>query len=432
MPLNKHEHKRIWITTDWEANPFMEGSPQLGRMNSLAKYLSENGYEVVLWFTTFSHPDKKYVAHKTEIRNISENETVVLLHSPVSYKQNMSPSRIVYHSRLAKEMKRLIKDTSRFPKPDLIFCSYPTEQFCRVAINYGKRNNVPVIMDARDQWPDIFERALPEKLRWAANIALAPFKKMTAADFSKASAICAMSPVMLKWALNYAKREQRELDTSIFIGCTKNILPDDVLKDELARWAKLGISASTWNICLFSTLSKTAVDVDTVIEAVKIVHEAHPEIRLIVGGKGDEEERLKAVAADLPFVKMMGWMNSREMTSLMSVSKAGLLCYRNTKDFKDGWGNKVGQYLSYSLPLLTSARGFAKQYISEHQCGIAYNEYDSAGLAEILTRLIEDAEYHRTLCENAKHRFNEDFEQSHVMSLFEKQINSVCSAYYAK
>ena len=428
MPSNYK--KRIWITTDWEPNPLQEKSNHYGRMFSLSHYLSTHGYEVVLWFTTYIHPDKQYLYTEDTCIEVNDNEKIELLHSNICYKKNTSPTRFLYHSRLANRMKKKCKDELNYPKPDLIFCSYPPEQLCRFSIAYGKKNNVPVIVDARDQWPDIFERAFPSSLQKLANILLLPMKRRTAKVFREATALCAMSPVMLKWALDYADREKNELDKYVFIGSKNEQKIDSEFEKALIEWNELDISSETWNICLFTTLSKTAVDVDTVIQAVKIVHEQYPQIRLIIGGRGDEEERLKQLVKNIPYIHMMGWMNQIQMNSIMSISKVGMLCYRNTKDFKDGWGNKVGQYLSYGLPLFTSAEGFAKSYIEEHKCGIAYKEYDADGLAHEICDVIEEPEKYEMMAGQAKKCFTMEFDDTVVMEKFTDMINSVCNKYY--
>lgn len=425
------EYKRIWITTDWEPNLISDKNAQPGRMNRLAQYLTENGYEVVLWFTTFVHPEKRYLCGKTKIIQMNENERIVLLHSSVPYKKNTSPMRFLYHSMLASEMKKMIEDGGQeFPKPDIIFCSYPTEQFCRVALKYGERHQVPVIMDARDQWPDIFVRAFPNKMQALAKMTLNPMKDKTADDFSRAAAICAMSPVMLRWALRYAGREKSALDRYIFIGCEKTVLSEDEMIRQSQAWRDKGISEETWNVCLFSTLSKSALNLDTVIKAVCRVHDVYPQIRLVIGGRGDDEERLKAMTDALTYIFMAGWLDRNQMTSLMAISKVGLLCYRNTPDFRDGWGNKVGQYLSYSLPLITSSEGFAKRYIEKHSCGIAYKENDADELSKNLIRLIEEPAWQKGLSDNAGKCYEADFEEKKVLKKFEDMITDVCIAYY--
>lgn len=430
---NTLSYKRIWITTDWESNVIEDENAQLGRMNRLAQYLSEKGYEVVLWFTTYVHPEKRYLYNKTKIIQMNEHEKVVLLHSRVSYKKNTSPKRFLYHSILASEMEKMIRnETLRFPRPDIIFCSYPTEQFCRVALKYGEAFGVPVIMDARDQWPDIFVRAFPEKMQTLMCVALKLMRNKTAGDFSRATAICAMSPAMLRWALRYAGRKKKELDRYIFIGCEKTFLSGNEMAEQLKTWENSGISGDTWNICLFSTLSESALNLDTVIEAVCRVHKVYPQIRLVIGGRGDDERRLKDITAMHSYICMAGWLDRYQMACLMAISKVGLLCYRNTPDFKDGWGNKVGQYFSYGLPLLTSAEGFAKHYVEKYSCGIAYEEDNVDELSEKLIRLIEDPEWLHELSENAGKCYNADFEEKKVLKKFESMITDVCEAYYEK
>lgn len=423
--MESRKCRRVWITSDWEPNSLQGDAGHLGRMCSLSKYLSEQGYEVTLWFTTFNHPGKYYLYDKTTILTPSENEKIVLLHSKISYRKNVSPTRFLYHRILANEMRKMIQDKKQFPVPDLIFCSYPTEQFCRVALDYGKKHDVPIIMDARDQWPDIFERAFPTPLKTAARLVLKPMKRKTARDFAEATAICSMSPIMLNWALRYANRNKQSLDRHVFIGSKAPDMPNEVLQIELEKWREQGITENTWNICIFSTLSRTAVDVDTVIEAVRITHERHPEIRLIIGGKGDDEIRLRQLSEKYSFVHMMGWMNEYQMNSLMSISKAGMLCYQNTPDFKDGWGNKVGQYLSYGLPLLTSADGYAKTYVEQYECGMAYKEYDAKELADILSGLINNPVEQKRLADNARDRFRKEFDEQVVMKQFENMIHEV-------
>ncbi len=165
-------------------------------------------------------------------------------------------------------------------------------------------------------------------------------KDKAANDFSRATAICAMSPVMLRWALRYAGRKKTKLDRYIFIGCEKTILSKDKMAQQLETWENKGITKESWNICLFSTLSKTALNLDTVIDAICKVHDMYPQIRLVIGGRGDDETRLKEITSAYSYIHLAGWLDRNQMTSLMSISKVGLLCYRNTPDFRDGWAQQ--------------------------------------------------------------------------------------------
>ena len=422
--------KKIWITTLWESNPLMGERSRLERANQLANFLSSQGYDVTLWFTTFQHSDKKYIHNKSKIVDINEKLHMVLVHCPIPYKKNTSPIRFLHLSMIAREMKRLIKNKTQFPTPDLIFCSYPPEQYCKVSLDYAEKHNIPVVIDARDLWPDIFERAIPQKLRFLSGMILSPMKRRTTSVFKRANAICAMSPATFAWALNYAEREQTELDRYIFIGSEYKEPEQDVLCANLKEWEEKGITKETWNVCLFTVLSKTSQDIDTVIDAVKKIHDIYPQIRFVVGGTGDDFDRLLELTKNISYILFCGWLNKDQMTSLMYISKVGMLCYRNTQDFKDGWGNKVGQYLSYGLPYLKSATGVAKAYAEQYGCGLAYKEGDSIELASCIQSLIEDDEKYKRLSGNASACFMRDFESNAINARFEQMINEVYDNHY--
>lgn len=417
--------KRIWITTIWDVSPVLQKGANYGRMFAAGEYFAKQGYDVTIWFTTFDHPSKKHLYDKDTVVQVSENEKIVLIHSPVTYKRNMSPTRFIYDELQASRMARYMRDEERFPAPDVIFCSYPTEQYCRAALKYGKKHNIPVIVDIRDHWPDIFDRALPNCLKPFAAPILFPLKRRTARVVKNAAAICGTSPINIDWALRYAKRERMHLDRDIFIGVDRHEVTAMIKERELEKWRRLDVTDETWNICLFSSLSSTSLDTDTLINAVRIVHDKYDKVRLIIGGKGDDEERLRRLTMKLDYIHMPGWMDSDEMASLMSISKVGMLCYRNTKDFRDGWGNKVGQYMSYALPILTSASGMAKTYLEKWNCGLYYHENQEEELADMLLGLIGNPRFLRTLSDNASKQFLVDFEKNKVAQQMELMINDV-------
>ena len=422
--------KKIWITAI-DPSFITDNGTGKSRMKNLSDYLAAKGYEVTVFTSAFDHR-KKYWAYKTTtILHPAKNFRLVAIKSSVAYKTNTSPTRVIYHVLLGNKMHKIIKQTDKFPVPDLIFCSWPPEEFCSVMLDYGKKHNVPVILDVRDLWPDIFERALPGTVRKFSKIALMPMKCKAKKSFRRSSAICATSEPCLEFGLNYAKRERRDNDRIIFIGGKKTVLGKDVMERRVHEWEMEGVTEDTWNICFFSSLSKTAIDFDTVIDALKKVHEYHHEIRLVVGGVGDDYERLLEKTKDISYIKMMGWLNLEQMSSLMSISKLGLLCYRNTPDFKNGWGNKIGQYLSAKLPYFTSAEGMAKTYLEKYGCGLYYNEGDPDDFARVLLSYMEEPEKQIEFRENAYARYKADFDSTVVLGKFEQMIQDVYRSYHS-
>lgn len=413
--------KNIWIIRTLADSP-LQKNQRPERATRLASYLSKQGYKVTYWGTTFNHFEKEHLYNKTVHEKINENENVILLHIKKAYKKNISIQRFIYGCRIAQKLGKEMQKEICNSKPDLIFVSYPTEESCRVAEKFGRKNGVPVIVDARDMWPDIFERAFPNFIKFLVPWIIAPLKMRAAKVFRNAAALCAVSPVMLSWALSYAQREKSSLDRTIFIGNEKYLIDSDIQESNLKEFEKIGVTSDTWNICLFSTLSAKGLDSDSLIEAIQMVHEKYPSVRLIIGGTGDDESRLRKKVSDKPYIKLMGWMNQEQMASVMSISKIGIVPYHNTFDLKNAWGNKFGQYFSYGLPILNSTIGIAKEYLEKFNCGITYKENDCEGLAAIIIELINNKENMKRLSENARQRFFVDFDEQILMEKFEEMI----------
>ena len=246
--------------------------------------------------------------------------------------------------------------------------------------------------------------------------------------FLNADAVSGMSPTSIEYALSYAKREKTSLDKYVYIGRKKHV-PSEIVRDEyINHLDKIGITNKTWNICLFTSLSKVGLDGDAMIEGIKIIHESFPEVRLIVGGSGDDFERLIGITKNLPFIVFCGWLNDDKMSTIMSISKVGIMPYKNSV-LRNAWGNKVGQYFSYGLPILTSTEGVAKEYFEKYKCGLKYEEGKPDSLANSIEYLINNPSLLLTLSSNASERFSLDFEYDVVMRKMEKMIIDVYNTF---
>lgn len=425
------ECKKVWIIRTLAGNPLAKEERQ-ERAGALASYLAQKGYKVTFWGSAFDHFQKKFTYNQTIHKWINENEDIVLLHTESSYKKNVSIQRLRFGCEIAKVLSKEMRKSDIYPKPDLIFVAYPTSESCQVAEQFGREYGIPVIVDARDMWPDIFGRAFPNYMKFLASWILAPLKIKAAKVFSDADALCAVSPVMLSWALSYAQREKSSTDRVIFIGSKKYLPSQNILKLNLKMLEEKNITSETWNICLFTTLSSMGLDADTMIDAIALVHETYPQIRLIIGGTGDDEQRLRTLIKDKPYVQMFGWMNQEQMASVMSISKAGIIPYKNTIDLKNAWGNKFGQFFSYGLPIFNSTEGIAKKYLEAYNCGVTYRERDSEDLAKKIIELICNPGRIKILSENARMQFEKDFDEEIIFESFEKMIRDTYESYHEK
>ena len=59
----------------------------------------------------------------------------------------------------------------REPPPDLIYVCMPTLELAVESVRYGREQGIPVIVDIRDQWPEIFLERVPSQLEAPARLA---------------------------------------------------------------------------------------------------------------------------------------------------------------------------------------------------------------------------------------------------------------------
>ncbi len=414
MQAAKKKRFHIWLIGEGEPLPVNQ-TERLMRLGMLAKYLSGQGHKVTWWSSAFIHGKKQYYCDEYKEISINANERLILLHSNTAYKKNISLSRIVYHRKLAAAFRKYSRKKS---VPELIFCAWPTAQFAREAVRYGKENKIPVVVDIRDLWPDIFNRAFPDRLQWLSKIVLKPLQYSASRTLRQASAITGMVPHAMAWGCRYAGRPAGERDQTIFIGNEKPCMSEEEWEQNLSWWREKGVTEATWNICYFGTLS-VSVDLGTVMEAVRMLAEEYPDIRLIIGGEGDCKEKLMRQEQGSKQIYFAGWLNGQQMNSLMKVCRCGTYSYKNSEDFYHTFSNKGIQYLSCGLPIINSLGGFARELLLKNECGLTYQEGNAADCAEQIKRLYSDPKRCRQMAENARALFEKSFDAAIVNRQFE-------------
>lgn len=415
---------KIWLSKVSAGDPLERDEQREDRASAISDYLVSQGHDTTLFCSAFDHHAKRRIYQKTTIKWRQENERIVYVHAKTIYEKNKSLKRMVHNRQLANELRKIINEVSMFERPDVIFSAYPTPEWCKVFEEYGNLKGVPVVIDAIDLWPDAFLRIFPKPLRPLFSIALFPLKRQAEKIFKDAVAISAMAEPVMEWALNYARRKKKSIDRVIFIAAKKPIIEERTLEKQQHEWRKYGVSQDTWNICVFSGLN-SVLDIDTVIEAVKEVHERYPHIRYVQGGVGIRKDEIETKVKDMDYIVFPGWLDNNQMVSLMSICKVGMVPYINDIDMRHAFGNKVGQYLSMGLPIIESPDGGLKDYVTKNQCGIFYHDKHSGELTRVLVDLIEHQGKIEELSRNANCAYERDFEHEKVMRIVEQMLIDV-------
>jgi glycosyltransferase involved in cell wall biosynthesis len=128
-------------------------------------------------------------------------------------------------------------------------------------------------------------------------------------------------------------------------------------------------------------------DLDTVVEAArKLGRELRGPAQIVLSGAGDSLDRLRVQARDLPGVVFTGWLDATEVACMAQMADVGLMAY--AAGAPQGLPNKLFEYLSAGIPILSSLRGETAELLAVHGCGHTYPASDADGLADALRAML--------------------------------------------
>lgn len=419
---------RVWLVTIGEPLPTDPGTPRLLRAGILATMLVQQGHEVLWWTSTFDHTNKRQRA-KTNLRVVLDNGVDIRMIHGCGYRRNVSIFRILNHMVVANRFAHAAKVEQ---KPDIIVCSLPTLELSVESVRYGQHAGVPVIIDVRDLWPDLFEQLVPE---WAGKILhlfLYPMRQQARQACKLASGITGNSPYFVDWGVDLAGRQKTKHDCYYPHGYITSIPSPTQEQQAKEFWKKSSFlfDEEIFTACFFGAIGPQS-EFETVIDAARILEKKNLPFRFVLCGLGDRLQDLKNKAADCSSVHFPGWIDAPEILGLMRISHIGLVLYRSNIGYVRNIPNKPIEYLSAGLPIVSTLQGYLSEFLEKHDCGITCGNGDAAGLARALTVLAEDRDRLKRMSDNARKVFAERFEAEKVYSKMIGYLEDVVHSYQA-
>jgi len=385
---------RVWVIRSSEPMPVVSPEMRLMRAGMIANELAERGHEVVWFSNTFDHYRKKQLFDKSTMIEVKDNYHIYLIHA-MGYKKNISISRILNHKRIAKKFSKYARNLE---KPDLIYVSLPTIDYAEEAIKYGTKNNVPVIVDVRDLWPDIFYHNLPKSLSRIGSPYISYLNRKTKKIMNKAFAINSISEDMLNWGLAKGNKEKGKYDKFFYIGYdSENTKVENKLKI---------VDDNKFNIAFFATINNQ-FDYQKIGELARSLYKKDKDIIINICGDGPQMGILKSNLDNIPNVKLFGWTNKNELMNILIGSKIGLAPYKNTFDFQMSVSNKFAEYASYGLPIVIFSEGYMKRLLKENDCGFSSQNMDK--VSDYIIELKNNKKRYQEVSANSKKLYEEKF-----------------------
>lgn len=412
----------VWLLKIGEPLPL---NPEVRKMRTgiLADKLIERGHKVRWWASAFEHHRKVMLFKRDQEVSLSDGLTFQILRG-CGYRRNISIARYIDHWMVARKFRL---QAPKCEPPDAILTSMPSHHLAYEAVRYAYERGIPVLVDVRDLWPDTFLDVLPTTL----------LKKMgewvLRQDFfraryllEKANGIISVNSEMLNRSLHKAARSRGPWDRVFFIGYRnihdylydrRSLTPSDLKLLEDMKNKKLLVFFGTFGI---------SYDLQLIVKAARIFHrKGKNDVFFILCGDGEKIEKIKKESAGLPNIHFTGWINSKEIRFILKKAWLGLIVTVSNFGNDMAMPNKVFEYCSAGLPLISSLEGEIAHLINHYRFGMNYQPGDLEGFCQAIETLVNNSDLHAEMSANAIAFFNEYGDADKIYSAYAEHIENL-------
>jgi glycosyltransferase involved in cell wall biosynthesis len=400
---------KVWIVTVGEPLPIDEEVNRLHRGGMIAEELTKRGHQVLWWTSTFDHTRKEHRYKQATTVTMPSGLVLRLLHG-VRYAGNVSLRRMWNHYQIGRQFYR---EAAGMTKPDVILSSFPTIELSERSTEIGRGARVPVLLDVRDLWPDIFVDYSPKAIQPFARLGIRPLVWGTKKAFANCTGIIGISEDYLKFGLSYAGRERRSQDAVYPLGYMRPKKPPANLEDAAAKLRTMGVDPQK-TICWFVGSFGATYDLAPVIEAARRIEQTHENVQFVLSGDGERFKQWSANAAGLRNVVFTGWLNASGLAYLSSTADIGLAAYG--PGAPQSLPNKIFEYLAAGLPILSSLSGECQNLLKAHGCGSIYSPGDVASFLSALMPYLNNEAHRAQAGDNASRLFHRRFRAEEIYS----------------
>lgn len=417
----------IWLVTIGEPIPHESNTLRLHRTGIISRYISEfTNHHVTWWTSDFNHFSKEHIFGEDTIFSPSNNLKIVAIHGR-GYKRNISIDRIIDHKQISDKFKLMALNQ---PKPDIIVAAFPTLGLCFESLSLGEKWNIPVVIDYRDMWPEVFVEYAPKSLKKLIKAVLNPLFLKTNLVFRRANGIISITDEFLNLALLKIPRVRDNNDNVFPLAYLGNQFSQLQLENARQFWSKMLPRSKKLRISFLGTLGHQ-FDFDTIISAVKILNEkGEDNFEIVLCGSGDKEMELLASSKNVRGLYLPGYMSAAQIKALLDESDIGLCPYNTNEAFLSSIPGKAIEYLSFGLPILSTLEfGELGRMVNKFGLGFHYECGNPISLAEKISSIIENQQNIITMRDKILSVFKEMFDADVIYSRYVEHLENVKNQY---
>jgi glycosyltransferase involved in cell wall biosynthesis len=383
-------------------------------MEMLTNRFAERGHSVLCWSTNFDHLRKTFRFCEPCEVSLGSQLRYIFLQANTHYRKSISIARSRHNREIADAFRARLPEEMR---PDLIICAIPPLPLAHVATEYAHRHNIPIIIDIRDTWPTSFLKNLSAPFSWIGKFFLRHERCRVRQILHHADGIVALSRNDFKWALSQADRQRRPWDAIFPLAYEEP--PKQIFSNEQRREEYLQLIHATPAHSIITCIGRvgSAFDFQTVIDLAKQYHsDGRDDVRFVLAGEEPIRRFLQKRYAPVPNLTITGWLDQKELHSLLAITTVGILPYRSIHS--STIRNKPLDFLSMGIPVLSSLGGELAHLIEAHHFGYTFPPNNSQLLRQALDRLLREKKTREQMHINGLRLFREQFSANKIFPAF--------------
>lgn len=364
----------------------------------LANKLAENGCQVELLTSSFSHGLKKQKdLIPAELNRLSFQYTTVF---EPGYSKNVCLERLKSHAVFGKNIKKYLTHRE---KPDVIYCAVPSLDAAKVAADYAYKKSIRFIIDVQDLWPEGFRMMFHVPV--ISDLLFAPMTQKANRIYARADEIIAVSRTYCERAI----RANTKCKTyhKVYLGTCIAAFDANAAANPVTDKP----DGEMW-LAYCGTLG-SSYDLICVLDAIELLKKRGISyLKFIVMGDGPRKVEFEAYAVQknldvrftgrLPYDQMCGLLCACDIT--VNPITHGATC---------SIINKHADYAAAGLPVLNTQE--CSEYcnlVEEYHMGFNCINHDAADLADKLERLVINEKLRKDMGTNARRCAEQRFDRN--------------------
>lgn len=181
-------------------------------------------------------------------------------------------------------------------------------------------------------------------------------------------------------------------------------------------------------VCLGRIVPKKGFDV--LLHALPALLDSHPELQLVIGGDGDQRERLAELAVELGIskqIRLPGRISWEDVPAFLAMGDLFVLpSVRDAAGNVDGLPTVLLEAMALGKPVVATQIGGVPLVIEHGENGILCPPGNTSALEEAIAMLLENPSLQHKISQAARTSVEERFNWLEVAKQFEKLFTGAC------